>query len=180
VGLLVSDPVVKPTLSTILEMVELAILTAGRAMLTKWICWLYAYLMSSNPFWNGRKQDKIYGDHRIEHATIPPITWEKYKSTPSVGWILPHYRGWFNGSWQRSSLRDYSNHAAGANRRLLHSNKLMLNVTHLFVQEATAEQGIMCQASYRKPSCSFLRASSAISSRSNLQFFWSNLGIGSQ
>jgi hypothetical protein len=57
----------------------------------------------------------------------------------------------------------------------------MLNVTHLFVQEATVEQGRdNVQPSYRKPSCSFMRASSATSSRSNLQSFLSNLGIGSQ
>jgi hypothetical protein len=36
---------------------------------------------------------------------------------------------------------DYSNHAATANRLLLHSNKLMLKVTHFFLQEATVEQG---------------------------------------
>jgi hypothetical protein len=48
--------------------------TCGRVMLTKWICWLYTYLMSSNSFWNARKQEKSYGDHKTEHATIPPIT----------------------------------------------------------------------------------------------------------
>jgi hypothetical protein len=37
----------------------------------------------------------------------------------------------------------------------------------------------MCQPSYRKPSCSFLRASSA-TCRLNIQSFLSNLGIGSQ
>jgi hypothetical protein len=70
--LLVSDPVTYSLSLTGIGTISNS--TCGAGYVNGWICWLYTYLMSSNPFWNGRKQDKIYGDHRIEHATIAPIT----------------------------------------------------------------------------------------------------------